>query len=273
MSPMYLVCTQPSRAVPVPVPVLDRSHRGPRLAGDANAKDGDRPKGASKDHAVALPGIAHDQPAMSTTMHRSSLSLGFLGAVVLGASAFVMACSSSKTETPATSTAAAVSGAADTHCAGKPVVVASQAKCHVDAGATGTDSGAGAADGGAPKSDFGDTLFNSEGDDDDCKYHVKWQSTAVAQNSDVTFSVVPTNRKDSSAVTGAKPYAEIFLDETHPAPNTPVQTSETTPGTYTIGPVRFDAAGKWTVRFHFAADCDDGEDSPHGHVAFFVKVP
>jgi hypothetical protein len=37
--------------------------------------------------------------------------------------------------------------------------------------------------------------------------------------------------------------------------------------------VRFDASGKWTVRFHFSADCADAVDSPHGHVAFFVNVP
>ena len=101
-----------------------------------------------------------------------------LGAVaILGTSALVVACSSSKSDPtpapPTLSTAAAVSGAADTHCAGKPVVVASQAACHVDAAAP-ADTDAGDTDGGAPKSDFGDTLYNSEGDDDDCKYHVKW---------------------------------------------------------------------------------------------------
>lgn len=200
-----------------------------------------------------------------------------LGAVaILGTSALVVACSSSKSDPtpapPTLSTAAAVSGAADTHCAGKPVVVASQAACHVDAAAP-ADTDAGDTDGGAPKSDFGDTLYNSEGDDDDCKYHVKWQSTVVAQKSDVTFAVVATNRNDGSALAGAKPYAEIFLDATHPAPNTPVETKETSPGNYTIGPVRFDAAGKWSVRFHFHDECGDSPESPHGHVAFFVKVP
>jgi hypothetical protein len=196
-------------------------------------------------------------------------------AALLGTSALVVACSSSKTDappSPTTSAAAAVSGAADTHCAGKPVVVASAAACHVDADAP-SQTDAGDTDGGAPASEYGDTLYNSEGDDDQCKYHVKWQSTPVAQNSDVTFAVVATNRNDSSPLAGAKPYAEIFLDDTHPAPNTPVQTTETSPGNYTIGPVRFDAAGKWNVRFHFHDECGDGDESPHGHVAFFVKVP
>ena len=39
-------------------------------------------------------------------------------------------------------------------------------------------------------------------------------------------------------------------------------------------PINFDAAGDWTVRFHFYETCNDApEDSPHGHAAFFVHVP
>ena len=34
-------------------------------------------------------------------------------------------------------------------------------------------------DGGAPTGDYGETLFNAEGDDDDCKYHVTWTATAI----------------------------------------------------------------------------------------------
>lgn len=220
---------------------------------------------------------------MIPAMNASSLYLGV--AAGLATCALVVACSSSTSDTPpattAPSTAAAVAGAADTHCAGKPVVVASQAACHVeaDAGHAGEDAGhthdtdAGEADAGAPADEYPATLFGSEGDDDDCKYHVKWQATAVAVGSEVTFTVVATNRNDSSPVAGAKPYAEIFLSDTHPAPNTAVKTTETSPGTYTIGPVKFDAAGKWTVRFHFNDECTDSEESPHGHVAFFVNVP
>lgn len=186
--------------------------------------------------------------------------------------AFLVACSSSKTDAPSTLTtkSAAVAGAIDSHCAGKPVVVANAAVCDVkpDGG------GAGAGDGGAGEAaaDYGPTQFNSDGDDDDCKYHVAWESTDVAQNEDVTFAIVATNRSDSSPVAQATPYAEIFLDGT-PAPNTPVKTSETAPGKYTIGPVKFDKPGNWNVRFHFHAECNDSKPSPHGHVAFFVKVP
>ena len=188
----------------------------------------------------------------------STCALGFLALVT-------PACSSSKTDAPtsgATSTAAAVTGPASTHCSAKPVVVVSQAACPVDA-----DAGA------EPAPDYGPTQYGSEGEDDDCKYHVKWESTAAAVGSDLTFTVVATTRRDNAPLAGATPYAEIYLDETHPAPNTPVKTVETSPGTYTIGPVRFDKAGNWNVRFHFHDECTDSEQSPHGHVAFFVKVP
>jgi hypothetical protein len=47
-----------------------------------------------------------------------------------------------------------------------------------------------------------------------------------------------------------------------------------TAGTYTLGPLRFDKKGKWTLRYHIRGDCVDlTEDSPHGHVAFFLDVP
>lgn len=206
-------------------------------------------------------------------------------ALVVGVSACAFAlvapaCSSSKTDAPATgatgatSTAAAVAGPASTNCTGKPVVVVNQASCHAveDAGHA-HDTDAADTDAGAPMSEYGETQYGSEGEDDDCKYHVKWQATAVAVGSDVTFAVTATTRSDNAPLAGATPYAEIFLDETHPAPNTAVKTVEGAPGSYTIGPVRFDAAGKWTVRFHFHDECNDSEDSPHGHVAFFVKVP
>lgn len=204
----------------------------------------------------------------------SSIRLVLVAAVSTCALALVApACSSSKTDTPTsgtTSTAAAVTGPASTRCSSKPVVVVSQTACHVDA-----DAGAEPAPdaGAASAPDYGPTQYGSEGEDDDCKYHLKWESTAVALGSDVTFTIVATTRSTSAPLAGATPYAEIYLDETHPAPNTPVKTAETSPGTYTIGPVRFDKAGNWNVRFHFHDECTDSEESPHGHAAFFVKVP
>ena len=208
-------------------------------------------------------------------MNRSTLGRG--AALILTTSALVIACASKSESTGTQSTTAAVAGAAATHCTGKPVVVVDPAACHraeTDAGHDDDAGDAGEADAGAaPANEYGATQYGSEGEGDECKYHVKWTSTPVTKNGDVTLAIVATHRKDSLPVAAAKPYAEIFLNDTHPAPNTAVQTTETSPGNYTIGPVRFDAAGKWNVRFHFSADCADGEPSPHGHVAFFVNVP
>jgi hypothetical protein len=149
-----------------------------------------------------------------------------------------------------------------------------QAVCHVVAATEDAQAEADGGDAGAADTpDYGPTQPGSEGDDDDCKYHVKWQSTAVAENADVTFQIIATVKKDGSPLAAATPYAEIYLSDMHPAPNTKVATTETAPGTYTIGPVRFDAAGNWNVRFHFDDQCNDSETSPHGHAAFFVKVP
>ena len=36
-------------------------------------------------------------------------------------------------------------------------------------------------------------MFNAEGDDDDCKYHIIWTSTPVRENASVTFTVTLTN--------------------------------------------------------------------------------
>ncbi len=189
-----------------------------------------------------------------------------------------IACSSNNTTPDASVTCASPGGPAagptDAHC-GATVQLTSQASCHVDAGAP-VDSGvldAAPTDAAAP-SQFGVTLNNAEGDDDDCKYHVKWTATAVCQGKGgVTFTVTTTKKNDKSTAAAAKPYIEAFLSDTHPAASAGNAT-ETSPGVYTIGPVVFDASGKWTVRFHFYGDCgDDPADSPHGHAAFFVQVP
>jgi len=176
-----------------------------------------------------------------------------LSSIVLASAVAPAACSSSAAGGP-------VDGPADAHC-GTTVQATDHAVCM----ATGTPP--------AEEEEHA-ALFGSEGDDADCKYHVKWSATDVTQGSDVTFTVTATNKTDGSALVGAMPYAEIFLDATHPAPNTDVKTMEDPDGTYTIGPVRFDAPGEWTVRFHFFHHCTDvDEASPHAHVAFRVEVP
>lgn len=165
-----------------------------------------------------------------------------------------------------------VSGTADAHCSGVASQATSQADCHLT-------SDAGADDGGG--SDYGDTMYNAEGDDDDCKYHVKWSSTPIGENRDVTFTVTATTKTDgmpagsgTGAGADANVLAEVYLSDTHPAPNTDQVSDETSPGTYSVGPIRFDAPGRWTVRFHFYEACTDvADDSPHGHAAFYVDVP
>jgi hypothetical protein len=163
-----------------------------------------------------------------------------------------------------------VTGAADSHCGTtKQETVASA--CHVDAGAP-VEVDAGDSDAGAV-SDYGDTLFNSEGDDDDCKYHVKFTSDPIAENADVFFNVTVTRTVDGMPATGAAVEPQVFLGTTHLAPDTMPKPVETAPGVYRVGPVRFDMSGRWTVRFHLYEECDDGETSPHGHIAFFVDLP
>ena len=118
--------------------------------------------------------------------------------------------------------------------------------------------------------EFGDTLFNDEGDDDECKYHVSF-SAADAADDNVTFTVHVVAKKGGAPVAGADVRAEVFLDETHVVQGG--TTTEAPDGTYTVGPVAFDRSGRWTVRFHLFESCLDGETSPHAHVAFFLDVP
>ncbi len=180
----------------------------------------------------------------------------------------ISACSSSSTTTDAgAASSGIVAGAADAHCTKATPVDPAACTGAADAGTTDMDAGGGT-------SEYGATLFNAEGDDDDCKYHVKWSSpTGVAQKANVSFTVVLTTKADGKPATGAPVRAEVFLDDTHPGPNTKQVSTETSSGTYSVGPIQCDAPGRWTVRFHFHEECDDGEHSPHGHAAFYVQVP
>ena len=164
-----------------------------------------------------------------------------------------------------------VSGPADSHC------TASQATSAVSCGPMpadgGHDHGGMVMDGGMAEEPLPAAVFNAEADDDDCKYHVKWTASTVCQSGDVYFNVTATKKTDGSALQGANPRLEVYLDESHPAPDSNQAATETAPGVYRVGPIRFDAAGRWTVRFHFFADCSDlPPDSPHSHVAFFLQV-
>jgi hypothetical protein len=188
----------------------------------------------------------------------------------------------------------AVSGAMDTHCADNCagsmpacdpgsnqmcinqtcVTAVQQSMCAVpDAGPPPS------VDAGPPECPYGPTNNNAVADDDDCKYHVTWTSTPICENTDVFFTVVANYRNTNAsagptgAIRNAMTIAEVFLNDTHPAPNSNQTVVENPPGTYKVGPIRFDAPGKWTVRFHYYEDCQDTPSSPHGHSAFYVNVP
>ena len=171
-------------------------------------------------------------------------------------------------------------GTADMHCSSSDggastVQPTSVAACHPDVGAP---------DGGGAACPYGDTMYGQESDDDDCKYHVKWTSSAICQGTaGVKFVAVVTNKSDGSPLVAGNATAEVFTSSpadagcdnqsTHPAPKGGATLIEGPPGTYT-GNIQFDKSGLWTVRFHFHQECADLlPDSPHGHAAYSVTVP
>lgn len=211
-------------------------------------------------------------------------------------------CSSSNSDGNAVTGPAggAVVGATDDHCDGQPTGVSDPAACTTqpspegDAGASGADPTAAAGASGtdavdcnlAHDADFGDTLYNASGKDDDCKYQVSWTSTPIRKGQNVTFTVttssletgaplehIAAQKAGATALSRVEPY--IPCDPTHFAPvadfSAPI--TETLPGVYQVGPIVFDKSGRWALRFHFYETCFDTETSPHGHIAFFVDVP
>ena len=168
-----------------------------------------------------------------------------------------------------------VTGAADIHC-GTKIVNISKSSCQKptgDAGAGDAGADAKAADDAGTGSDYGETMNNQSGADDDCKYDLSWASSSIYRDTDATFTVTVRTRADGKPVLGVGPDAEVFLDPTHAAPNTGTKTTEKGNGIYEVGPIRFDREGKWTIRFHLFDVCIDAVDSPHGHAAFYVRVP
>jgi hypothetical protein len=169
-----------------------------------------------------------------------------------------------------------VAGALDMHCGDMKTQVGMCIKVGSDAAVPPASDG-GADDGGTgggTGSDFGATMDNAEGDDDDCKYHVVWTSSPVRRNTDVTFDLTVIRKFDNMPATGADVTVEAFLNDFHPTPTSDIPNMESAGGKYHVGPMQFDAMGDWTVRFHFYETCSDApDDSPHGHAAFFVRVP
>ena len=220
--------------------------------------------------------------------------------LTLSSGAGVTACSSSSTTSSAPVTCAtpgaAITGQADMHCAGMPAQPVSEASCHVeDAGAPVSTPDAGAVDasaadaGPAPADcDYGATMYNQEGDDDDCKYHVKWTSTDLCEGQNgATFTVTVTSKVDGTPVSGVPggliietfqpPSVNVACDDmsTVPGKNTGAYLPETAPGSGVYsGPIVFQVGGLWTVRFHIHEECADIlDDSPHGHAAFHLQIP
>ena len=205
---------------------------------------------------------------------------------------FNASCSSS--DSPESAPGGPVLGAEDTHCLGRPPIGVDPAACHGDSteegegGAPGEGEPAGGAGGSdctqTHDAEYGATLSNREGDDDDCKYHVSWTSTPIRQNQDVTFTVaaqdLATGRPlESLAIDHEFPLSRVEVYQPcepyrlGPVQNAKAEFEETAAGVYQAGPLRFDQPGRWVVRFHFYEQCNDGEQSPHGHVAFFIDVP
>src|SRR5258708_2700372 len=195
---------------------------------------------------------------MSSTAQRRIPSSAFFRALAVVALSGA-GCGGSNAQPP-TSTAAAVTGPVDMHCIDNGLEIKQAiGMCLVDDGGTtptlpadggSVDGGGDGGGAGTPTSDYGPTLPNAEGDDDDCKYHVKWTSTAVMQNAGVTFYVKVTRRADGMPAIGANIELDVYLNSTHPTPSLDIRSAESAGGNYKVGPVLFDAPGMWTVRFH-----------------------
>jgi hypothetical protein len=160
---------------------------------------------------------------------------------------------------------------------GGPVTDASDQHCMPNgtlaAQPVGMCMAAGGEDGGTAP-DYGETLYGSDGYDDDCKYHVSFESTPIRKDASVTFTVTVDQLDPAKPALGADLFAEVYLTPVHPAPNSGQKTTEVGGGVYKVGPIVFNASGIWTVRFHMYEMCSDvNTDSPHGHAAFFIQVP
>jgi hypothetical protein len=175
------------------------------------------------------------------------------------------ACSSSSPQTSDAAVGGPIVGDPDTHCdPPAEIITVSQASCT-----------AAPPDGGVVETP--DVHFNAMADDDDCKYQVSFTNTPVRLKQNVTFTVTVKALAPAATlapVTGAAAYLDGVLDTgLHALPNTNPSTSEAPGGVYTIGPIEFDASGRWIIRFHLFGNCNDLPDSPHGHASFYIDVP
>lgn len=137
------------------------------------------------------------------------------------------------------------------------------------------------ADAAPPEEETPEFRYNTSADDDDCKYHFSYSvDKPAAENTDLYVTFTLTRKEDGQPATKADPEIILTLpnpankDDIHVAPETNPVSTESTPGNYRVGPIRFDKAGRWEMRFHFYEECSDiPKDSPHGHVGFYYDVP
>ena len=125
-------------------------------------------------------------------------------------------------------------------------------------------------------SDYGPTMYGSAADDDDCKYFVSWTATPIKENADTYFTVTALRLADMAPASCAGIRPDVSLSITHGAPAPRESRDRDRPRRLQGRPhqVRRGRQPLWTVRFHLFEECSDSrEDSPHGHAAFYVKVP
>jgi len=227
--------------------------------------------------------------------------LGLSALLVTAGCALAPGCATESTDDPGgatcTSEGGPVAGPADDHCVAEdgdqitqPIGLCTDGA----AGASGNDGGGGAAGSDAGghggedehehehEHDEGgeepyEVRYGSRAADDDCKYDARFTNTCIVVGKPVTFSLSLRQRKTGNPGSGAHPNSpEIFLADnpSHISPSNSIKATESPLGTYQIGPIVFDVAGRWVVRFHYFEECSDvPPDSPHGHVAFYVDVP
>jgi hypothetical protein len=107
----------------------------------------------------------------------------------------------------------------------------------------------------------------TEADDDNCYFHVKMTVPCIEQNQNVAFTFELVNFGTTTPANGAAPELEATIGYHPSVPTNPMATENN--GVYTITPVRFDRAGRWTVTLHVY----DAMPAKHSHVSFYVDVP
>jgi hypothetical protein len=133
---------------------------------------------------------------------------------------------------------------------------------------------------------YGDNLYDSAGDDDDCKYHVSWTSTPVQKGKPFTLTITATSKATGEplvhiaaqdpgkpALSRIEPFMPCQPSHLAPTADYEAPVTELGPGKFSVGPVVFDESGRWVIRYHFYEECFNNVTTPHAHIAFFVNVP